>query len=72
MCDNLRANEACFNLNKEKFGSSVIFSCKHPLENEVFENFHLLYDPTHLLKTIHNNCRLKKDAETKFYLSINK
>ena len=39
MCDNLRANEACFNLNKEKFGSSGIFPGKYHLENEAFKKF---------------------------------
>ena len=48
MCDNLGANQARLNLCKEKFGCSGIFSCKHPLENEAFENFHLLDDPTYL------------------------
>ena len=44
MCDNLKENQTCSNLYKEQFGSSVIFSCKHPLENEEFESFHLFFD----------------------------
>ena len=34
MADNLRANQECFNLYKETFGSTDIFSCKRPVESE--------------------------------------
>ena len=63
----LRANHACFNLYREIFGSTVIFSCKHPVQNGEFENLYLLYDPTHLLKNI---SRLKKMQKLKFTDSI--
>ena len=50
MTDNLRANQLYFNLFKETFESTDIFSCKNPVKNEEeFENLYLLYDPTHLL-----------------------
>ena len=49
MTDSLRANQICLNLYKEIFGSTDIFSCKHPVENDEFEN-ESLYDPTHLFK----------------------
>ena len=55
MCDNLRANQACFRMYNENFGEGDIFSCTHPVFNEVFKELYLLYDPTHLLKNIRNN-----------------
>ena len=43
-----------------------IFSCKHPVENEEFENLYLLYDPTYLLKSIRNNWQTEKMQKLKF------
>ena len=43
-----------------------IFSCKHPVENEEFENLYLLYDPTYLLKSIRNNWQTQKMQKLKF------
>ena len=65
MADNLRAKQEYFNLNKEKFGNTDIFSCKHPVENEEFGNLYLLYDTTHLLKNIRNNWQTEKMHELK-------
>ena len=55
MTDNLRANQACCGLCKEIFESTGIFSCKHSVENEEFENLCLLFDPIHLLKFFRKN-----------------
>ena len=66
MCDNLRANQACFRLYSENFGEGELFSCKHPVSNEVFIELYLLYDPTHLLKNIRNNWHTEKMQKLKF------
>ena len=66
MTDNLRANQALFNLYKEIFGSTGIFPCKHPVENKEFENLYLLYDPTHFLKNIPKNWQIEKIQKLKF------
>ena len=66
MTDNLRANQARFDLYKEIFGSTYIFSCKHPVENEEFENLYLLHDPTHLVKNTQNNWQTGKMQKLKF------
>ena len=42
MAVNLRTNQACFNLFKKILGSTDNFSCKHPVENEEFENLYFL------------------------------
>ena len=55
MTDNLRANQACCDLCKEIFESTGIFSCKHSVENEEFENLCLLFDPIHLLNFFRKN-----------------
>ena len=41
-----------------------IFSCKHPAENEEFEN--LVCDPTHFTKNICNNWQTEKMQKLKF------
>ena len=55
IADNLRANQADFNLFKEILGSTDNFSCKHPVENEEIENLYLLYHPIHHLRNIYKN-----------------
>jgi hypothetical protein len=66
MCDNLRANQACFRMYNENFGEGDIFSCTHLVFNEVFKELYLLYDPTHLLKNIRNNWHTEKMQKLKF------
>ena len=65
MADNLSANQECFNLYNETLGSTDNFSCKHPVENEEFENLYLFYDPIHLFRNIYNNWQTKKNTKTK-------
>ena len=57
--NSLKANQACFILYKEIFGSRDIFSCKHAAENEEFENLYFPYDSTLLLKIFIITGRLK-------------
>ena len=66
MCDNLRANRACFRMYNGNFGEGDIFSCTHPVFNEVFKELYLLYYPTHLLKNIRNNWHTDKMQKLKF------
>ena len=66
MANNLRVNQACFNLYKEILGSTDNFSCKHPVENEELEKIYLLYDHIHLLKSIYNNWQTEKMQKLKF------
>ena len=66
MSDNLRTNQACFQLYREPFGSENIFSCKHPVSNDEFSMLFLLYDPPHLLKNIRNNWHTEKMQKLKF------
>ena len=47
-------------------GSTDDFSCKHPVENEEFENLYHLYDPIHPLKNIYNNWQTDKMQKLKF------
>ena len=58
--DNLRVNQACSNLYKEKLGSSNIFSCKHTIYNKKLESFYLLYDPTHFFRNIRQTEEMHK------------
>ena len=70
MGDNLRANQACFNVYKEIFGNTDTFICKHPVKNEEFENLYLLHDPTDLLKNVRINWQTKKMQKLKFTAPI--
>lgn len=72
MTDNLRANHACFNLYREIFGSSYIFSCGQPLENKEFENviFYMILPITKKIFVITG--RLKKNAKAKIFRSDKK
>ena len=42
MADNLRANQAFFNLYQEILECTDNFSCKLPVENEEFDHIYLL------------------------------
>ena len=66
MNDNLRTNQCFFKMMHQRFGSSSEYCIKHPVENDVFENLFLLYDPTHLYKSIRNNWLSEKTKSLTF------
>ena len=50
MCDNLRTNQSMFSTMHEEHGTTNIFSVNHPIDNRVYLNLYLLYDPVHFMK----------------------
>ena len=55
MCDNLMANQRMYRLLTEQYGCDNDFSIHHPVQNSEFPSLYILYDPTHLFKSIRNN-----------------
>ena len=55
MCDNLRANQRMYRLLREQYGCDNDFPIHHPVQNSEFPSLHILYDPTHLFKSIRKN-----------------
>ena len=55
MTDNLSVDQKTFKLYHQEFVSKGTTSTVHPISNNLFEEFFLLYDPVHLMKNIRNN-----------------
>ena len=55
MTDNLQCNQSMFKAFYEKYGTANEWSINHPVLNPHFLILFMLYDPTHLLKIVHNN-----------------
>ena len=60
MSDNLRCNQSTFSDYHNTYGTVEEWFVNHPIPNNVFLILFLLYNPTHLLKNIHNNCVSEK------------
>ena len=66
MTDNLSVNQKTFKLFHQVFVSKGITSFVHPISNNLFEEFFLLYDPVHLMKNIRNNWVSEKTKTLEF------
>ena len=66
MTDNLSVNQKTFKLYHQESVSKCITSIVHPISNNLFEEFFLLYDPVYLMKNIHNNWVSEKTKTLEF------
>ena len=64
--DNLSANQKSFKTIHERYTPDTIHSVEHPIRNDHFPSFLMMYDTPHLMKNLRNNWITEKNGTLEF------
>ena len=68
--DNLSVNQKSFKTIHERYTSDAIHSVEHPIPNDHFPSFLMMYDTSHLMKNLRNNWITEKMAHLNLRILI--